>query len=87
MKSNYEQEEMKQIEKEYQEAEAREQQKHAKYRWHWSPKGILVAIVAITLLIGAAYTSGIVSYIMIAIGILLILAGWIRFFKKLDETK
>ena len=87
MKSIYEEEEVKQIEKEHQEAEAKEKQKHMKYKWHWSPKGILVAILAIALLIGAAYTSGIISNIMIAIGILLLLAGWVRFFKKLDETK
>ncbi len=48
-------------------------------KWYRTPHGIILAIIAVGLLAGAAFVkNGIVSNIMIILGLLAIASGWIR---------
>lgn len=80
MKSIYE-EEKKQIEKEYQEAEAKERQKHTKYKWIWTPGGWLRAIIAVGLLAGAAILEEeiptVLFWLMIVAGLAMIVYSYV----------
>lgn len=95
MKSIHE-EEMKQTEKEYQEAEVKEKQKHMKYKWIWTPRGWLIVALSVSCLgiagwLDASGKGGTVSTILLVLGIFLLVFGWVRTFrhtkKMQDESK
>ena len=85
-------EEKKQIEKEYQEAEAKEKQKHMKYRWIWAPWGWIIALLAISCLgiagwLDASDKGGMGSTILLVLGILLLVFGWIYTYINIKKRK
>ena len=74
-------EEKKQIEKEYQEAEAKEGQKHMKYRWIWTPGGWLRVIITVGLLVGAAILEEeiptVLFWLMMAAGLAMLVYSYV----------
>ena len=48
-------------------------------KWHFTPKGVLLALLAIGLLGGAALVNnGILSWLMIILGLITLVSGYIR---------
>ena len=57
------------------------------YKWYWTPKGWLVAIIAIGLLIGAAFMNGAIAYTLLALGILTLIYAYGRTVLNANRVK
>lgn len=61
-----------------------------KWRWYWTPKGWLIAIIAAGLLAGGAIVSsteyGVIGYVMGFIGLCLLVLGYVRTFINIRKV-
>ncbi len=55
-------------------------------RWYWTPNGIILAIIAVGLLAGAAFVKNeVATNVMIVLGLLTILYGWARTYLNIKK--